>query len=77
MFRQLFNRLIFTARRVFAPGEVVSFVYHQQIPVGIGQLLKALFVATHEIQRADHQLFGFERVAAVEHRFGIAAIVKQ
>lgn len=77
MLGQLFDHLIFAARRFFAPGQVVRFVDHQQIPLGVRQLFQALLVAAHEVQRADHQLLGFERVAAVELGFGVAAVVEQ
>lgn len=56
---------------------MVRFVDHQQIPLGVRQLFRALLVAAHEVQRADHQLLGFERVAAVELGFGVAAVVEQ
>ncbi|MNY25492.1 hypothetical protein D3C86_1592780 [compost metagenome] len=69
VFCQLFDHLVFTARRIFAPGQMVRFIHHQQIPLGIGQFFQALLVAAYEVQRADHQLFCFKRVAAVE--FGL------
>ena len=46
---QLFNGLIFTARRLFAPHQVVRFVDHHQVPFGVAQMLQALFAAAHEV----------------------------
>ena len=46
---QLFNSLIFTARRLFAPHQVVRFVDHHQVPLGVAQVLQALLAATHEV----------------------------
>ena len=76
-FGQLFNRLIFAARRVFAPDQVMSFIHHQQIPLGVAQMLKALLVAAHKIQRADNQLFSIERVVGFMLGFGVTLVVKQ
>ena len=74
---QLFNSLIFAAWRVFAPHQMVRFIDDHQVPFGIAQVLQALLAAAHEVQRADNQLFGFERVNGVVLRFGVALIVKQ
>ncbi|MNZ96722.1 hypothetical protein D3C78_1159280 [compost metagenome] len=74
---QLFDDLILAAWCLFAPGQVVGFIDHQQIPLGVGQLFQAQLVATDEVQRADHQLFGFKRVAAVELGLGVTAVVEQ
>ena len=76
-FRQLFYRHIFTARRLFAPDEVVGFIDNQQIPLGIAQVFQTLLVTAGEVQRTDHQLFGFERVKRIVLRFGVAFVVKQ
>lgn len=76
-FRQLFYRHIFTARRLFAPDEVVGFIDNQQIPFGIAQVFQTLLVTAGEVQRTDHQLFGFERVKRIVLRFGVAFVVKQ
>ncbi|MND14628.1 hypothetical protein D3C80_48180 [compost metagenome] len=74
---QLFNRLIFTARRLFAPHQVVRLIDDHQVPFGIAQVLKALLAAANKIQRADNQLLGFKRVVGIVLRFGIALVVKQ
>ena len=55
----------------------MRFIHHQQIPFGIGQHLKALFVTAHKVQRADNQLLRFKRVVAVVLCFGIAIVIKQ
>ncbi len=74
---QLFNGLIFAARRVFAPHQMVRFVDHHDVPLGVAQVLQTLLAAAHEVQRANHQLFGFKRVVGVVLSFGVALIVKQ
>ena len=74
---QLFNGEIFAARLFFAPHQVVRFIDHQQIPLGITEVFEALLAAAHEIERADHQLFGLERVIAIVLRFGITIVIKQ
>ena len=56
---------------------MVRFINDHQIPFGFAQVFQALLAAAHEIQRTDHQLFGFERVNRVVLRFGVALIVKQ
>ena len=76
-FCQLLDCLIFAARRLFAPHQVVRFIDDHQIPFGVAQMFQTLFAAAHEIQRADHQLFGLERVVGIVLGFGITLIVKQ
>ena len=77
LLRQPFDNRIFAARLAFAPGEMVRFVDHHQIPLRLRQQLKALLVAAHEIERANNQLFGLESVVAVVLRFGVAVVVEQ
>ena len=48
-FGELFNGLIFTARRLFAPHQVVRFIDHHQVPLGIAQMLQALLAAAYEV----------------------------
>ena len=74
---QLFNSLILAAWRLFAPHQVVRFIDHHQIPLGITQVFEALFATAHEVQRADHQLFGFEWVIGIVLGFGVALVIKQ
>ncbi|CGZ39878.1 Uncharacterised protein [Salmonella enterica subsp. enterica serovar Typhi] len=56
---------------------MMRFVDHQQIPLGVAQMFQTLLIAAGEIQRADHQLFGFKRVIRVVLRFGIAFVIEQ
>ncbi len=56
---------------------MVRFIDDHQVPFGIAQVFRALLAAAHEIQRADHQLFGLERVIGIVLGFGITLIVKQ
>ena len=74
---QLFNRHIFTARRVDIPHQMVRFIDYHDVPLGITEVFKPLLAAAHEVQGADHQLFGFERVIGVVLGFGVALVVKQ
>ncbi len=74
---QLFNRHVLTARRIFAPDQVMGFVDHHDVPLGVAQMLQALFATANKVQGADHQLFGFERVIRIVLGFGVALIVKQ
>ena len=46
---QLFNSLIFAARGVFAPHQMVRFIDHHQVPLGVAQVLQTLLAAAHEV----------------------------
>ena len=74
---QLFNGLIFAARRIFAPHQMMGFIDHQQVPLGFTEMFQTLFATTGKIQRANHQLFGIERVVSIVLSFGITLIIKQ
>ena len=74
---KLLNRHVFTAWRVFAPDEVVRFVDDHQIPFSVAQMLQALLAAAHEVERANHQLFGFKRVVRIVLGFGVAFVIEQ
>ena len=74
---KLLDSHIFAARRVFAPDQVVRFVDHHQVPLGIAQMLKTLLAAAHEVERTNHQLFGFKRVVRIVLGFGVAFVIEQ
>ena len=74
---KLLDSHIFAARRVFAPDQVVRFVDDHQVPLGIAQMLKTLLAAAHEVERTNHQLFGFKRVVRIVLGFGVAFVIEQ
>ncbi|CSP65404.1 Uncharacterised protein [Shigella sonnei] len=54
----------------------MRFIDHQQVPFGFTEMFQALFATTGKIQRANHQLFGVERVVSIVLSFGITLIIK-
>ena len=77
LFGQCFHHFIGTARRLFTPLQMVSFVDNQQIPLGFQHLLEATTLLAQEIEAADHQLFGLEGVLCIGERLDAALLVKQ
>ena len=56
---------------------MMGFIDHQQVPLGFTEMFQTLFATTGKIQRANHQLFGIERVVSIVLSFGITLIIKQ
>ena len=77
LFGQRFHHFIGTARRLFAPLQMVRFVDNQQIPLGFQHLLEATTLLAQEVEAADHQLFGLEGVLRIGERLDAALLVKQ
>ncbi len=72
---QLFYQTVLGADVVFVPHQVVRFVDHQQVPVGIKQRGLGLGIVHQPFQGNQRQLAVFERVAGVA--FDKALFVEQ
>ncbi len=77
LFGQRFHHFIGSARRLFAPLQMVCFIDNQQIPLGFQYLLEATTLLAQEIEAADHQLFGLEGVFRIGECLDAALLVKQ